>query len=216
MQETLMGEATTTTEGNAASTGAGQDATGQTAPATDPAQTQHATDAQSASGESTAGEAKGTEGKADAAPETYEFKAPEGQEFDSQVIGAFSDVAKELNLSQDAAQKLLDKMAPTLQARQAEQISALKTSWAESATADKEYGGDRLGENLGIAKAALDKFGTPELRTLLNESGMGNHPEVIRFMYRAGKAISEDGVVTGGSAIPAVNDPAKRLFPNQA
>jgi hypothetical protein len=27
------------------------------------------------------------------------------------------------------------------------------------------------------------------------ETGFGNHPEIIRFMYRAGKAISEDSYV---------------------
>jgi hypothetical protein len=48
-----------------------------------------------------------------------------------------------------------------------------------------------------VAKKALDAFGTTELRSLLNESGLGNHPEVIRFMFRAGKAISEDSMVTG-------------------
>jgi hypothetical protein len=32
------------------------------------------------------------------APENYEFKAPEGHEYDSSVINAFSEAAKELNI----------------------------------------------------------------------------------------------------------------------
>jgi hypothetical protein len=69
-----------------------------------------------------------------------------------------------------------------------------------------------------VAKKALDAFGTAELRSLLNESGLGNHPEVIRFMFRAGKAISEDSMVTGnkGEARPAgprsFNDLADALY----
>jgi hypothetical protein len=69
-----------------------------------------------------------------------------------------------------------------------------------------------------VAKKALDAFGTAELRSLLNESGLGNHPEVIRFMFRAGKAISEDSMVTGTkgeakSARPrSFNDLADALY----
>ncbi|WP_334157917.1 hypothetical protein [Oryzomicrobium sp.] len=164
---------------------------------------------QTATGEQTApqpaAESPATEGtKADGeqdapqgAPEKYEFAAPEGREFDPKVIEAYSEVAKELNLTQDAAQKLLDKVAPTLEARQQEQFQAIRTKWGDDAKTDKEFGGDKLTESLGVARTALDKFGTPELRTLLNESGLGNHPEVIRFMVRAGKAISEDTFVDG-------------------
>lgn len=150
---------------------------------------------------------------ADAAPEKYEFSPPEGFEFDNVVIDEFSTVAKELNLPQDAAQKILDKMTPVMQARQAEHLQAARAEWAESAKADKEFGGEKLAENLGVARKALDAFTTPELRNLLEESGLGNHPEVIRMFYRAGKAISEDRFV-GGGAKDASIDPAKRMFPS--
>jgi hypothetical protein len=62
----------------------------------------------------------------------------------------------------------------------------------------------------------MDAFGTPQLRELLNESRLGNNPEMIRFMYRAGKAISQDKFVAGGPARPdGARDPAKFLYPNQ-
>lgn len=155
------------------------------------------------------------------APEKYEFKAHEGYEFDSSVINAYSEVAKELNLSQDAAQKVLDKMAPALQARQAEQINSIRDEWVSLAKSDKEFGGEKMSENLGVARKALDAFGSPELRTLLNESGLGNHPEVIRLFYRAGKAISEDRFVGGspaagkGAGLKSFSDFASALYSNQ-
>lgn len=131
------------------------------------------------------------------APEKYEFKPQEGNAFDEAVIGKFSEVAKELNLSQDNAQKVLDKMSPVLAARQAEAITALRSEWVTSAKADPEFGGAKLTENMAVAKQALDTFGSPELNKLLNESGLGNHPEIIRAFYRAGKAIAEDTFVAG-------------------
>jgi len=140
--------------------------------------------------------------KPEGAPEKYEFKAPEGKQLDAETVEAFSEVAKELNLTQDAAQKMLTAMSDKLGTRQAAQVEAVRSQWAESSKADKEFGGDKITENLSVAKKALDTFGTAELRTLLNDSGLGNHPEVIRFMFRAGKAISEDryvGPSTGSS-----------------
>jgi hypothetical protein len=207
--ETLMTEpAATTTEGQPASQGAASTTTeGQTPAAGErTTQTQQTTEGQNTEGQ----QADGVK------TEQYEWKAVEGAEVSTDTLADFSEVAKELNLPQDAAQKILDKMAPALARRQAEAIEGVKTQWAESARTDKEFGGDKLGENLAVAKKALDSFGSPELRTLLNESGLGNHPEVIRFMVRAGKAISEDGLVQGTRSVAAQGDPAKRLFPNQA
>lgn len=198
-----QGQAATTTEGNATSDAL--DSVQATADALygDKQQAEGKQDQQaqdSANTDKADGDKDGTQAdnqKAQGAPEKYEFKAPEGREFDAGIIQNFSEVAKDLNLTQEAAQKLLDKMGPVVEQRQIQQIEQIRTQWADASRNDKEFGGEKLSENLAVAKKALDQFGTPELRTLLNESGLGNHPDVIRFMYRAGKAISEDRYVGG-------------------
>ena len=154
------------------------------------------------------------------APEQYEFKPVEGRNLDSETMSTFAEVAKELDLTQDAAQKILDRMAPQMAQRQQAQIEAIRTEWVEASKTDAEFGGDKIAENLAVAKKALDQFGTPELRALLNESGLGNHPEIIRLMYRAGKSISEDTYVgrsagIGGKPLPkSFADAASALYPN--
>lgn len=214
MTETLMQDnAANTTEGNSASQ------TPMTAEATAEAlygdkQQAEGTQDQQAQDGANDGKADGDkDGKPDgdkpqAAPEKYEFKAPEGREFDTEIINTFSDVAKELNLPQDAAQKMLDKVAPIIEQRQVQQIEAVRKEWAQTSIVDKEFGGEKLNENLSVAKKALDQFGTPQLRELLEKSGLGNHPEMIRLMYRAGKAISEDRYV-GPSQGAGAKAPAK-------
>lgn len=208
MSETLMTEAAAnTSEGQAMSQDAAAEVASTTTATESVATEQHASEGQ--------GEAQTA--KVDGAPEAYaEFAMPEGIQMDAAAIESFQAVAKDLNLSQDAAQKMIDKMAPAMASRQQELLAQARTDWASAATADKEYGGEKLSENLAVAKKAMDTFGTPELRQLLNESGLGNHPEVIRVFYRAGKAISQDGFVAGKSAPGASSDPAKRLFPNQS
>lgn len=218
--ETMMTEqATTTTEGQAASTAASsQPAEGQQPGAGEQGQQQQqqATEGQPAAGEKP-GEGKTGDDQGNTAPESYDFKMPEGQELDSETLAAFTDVAKDLKLSNEAAQKILDKMAPAMEARMARSVEVAKTTWREQATADQEFGGEKMSENLAVAKKAMDEFATPELRKLLNDTGLGNHPEVIRVFYRAGKAISEDSFINGTRKPAGANDdPAKRLFPNQA
>jgi hypothetical protein len=164
-----------------------------------------------------------TETKADdadkpqGAPEEYaDFSMPEGVELDAEIGGEFKTLAKELNLSQDAAQKFADlgaKQAQKFAQAQADAMAQARQTWAEEARADKEFGGDKFDENLAHAKKAMDTFGSDELRRLLNETGLGNHPEVLRVFVKAGKAISEDRFVPGERA-RSTQTTAQRLYGN--
>lgn len=151
----------------------------------------------------------------------YEFKLPEGVDLKGEALDELKATAKELGLTQEQAQRVADlgaKQAQGFAAQLVEQQKTLTAEWAEQTTNDKDIGGDKLPENLGVAKKALDTFGTPELKTLLNQSGLGNHPEIVRFMVKAGKAISEDGKLVTGSAAQVNREAtpiANRMYPNQ-
>jgi hypothetical protein len=152
------------------------------------------------------------------APEKYELTLPEGQEFDPSFMEAYETAMKDLDLPQEAAQGLIEKIAPALQQHQLASLEAYKAEWTSSSQADKEFGGDKLKENLAVAKTALEKLGTPELQELIDGTGLGNHPEVIRFFYRTGKALSEDTFVgvrkeaKGPTGPLSFNDMADRLY----
>lgn len=152
------------------------------------------------------------------APEQYDFKAPEGQAFDEAVIGKFAETAKSLNLPQDAAQKILDEVAPAIQAKNMQalkdfysDIGGMPDTWQATLAADKEIGGDKLPENLAVAKKALD-LGGPGLVAVLNKTGLGNHPEVVKWAFKIGKSLSEDKIVSGGNGGPTATDAATKLY----
>ena len=149
------------------------------------------------------------ESKPQGAPEKYEFSAPEGTAYNENVVTAFSEAARELDLNQESAQKILEKIAPALHDRQMQQIEETQNGWAQASKSDAEFGGDKLNENLAVAKKAIDKFGTPELSQLLNDSKLGNHPEIIRLMVRVGKLISEDTFVGSTQGAGAKTDKPK-------
>lgn len=155
------------------------------------------------------------EGEAPAAPEYEAFAVPEGVLVDEDVLGEFKGIAQELKLSQEDAQRLADLSAKMV-VKQQEQFRETQTQWVESAKTDTEFGGEKFTENLAIAKTALDAFASDGLRQLLNESGIGNHPEVIRTFVRIGKQISVDGSIVRGMRADGPSDPARRLFPNQS
>ncbi|WP_272568126.1 peptidase [Providencia sp. PROV255] len=135
-----------------------------------------------------------------AAPEKYEFTAGKDQELDKEAVAAFEPIARELGLSNEQAQKIVDVYGSTIMPQIAKQQEAAwqkqVTEWAETVKADKELSSV---ESIGNAQKAMDQFGTPELKQYLNDSGLGNHPELFRIFSRIGKAMSEDGFVSGSS-----------------
>ncbi|MBA8045632.1 peptidase [Citrobacter freundii] len=139
--------------------------------------------------------------KPEGAPEKYEFQAAEGVELDTEALKEFEPVAREMNLTNEQAQKLVDvypKILAGVQQRQVEAWQQTTEQWAADVKADKEIGGDKLTSNLSAAQRALAQFGTPELKEYLEGTGLGNHPELVKAFVKVGKAMSEDKVVTGG------------------
>ena len=150
-------------------------------------------------------------------PEELEFTVPEGMEVNEPLMAEFTELAKELGITQEVGQKLIDLQTASEQKRAEEGTQAwndMQASWVDTAKADKEYGGTEMNANLAIAKKTIDQFGTPELKEMLDFTGAGNHPEIIRLFYRVGKAISDDNLVMGGGTVEApVKDAAAILFP---
>jgi hypothetical protein len=155
------------------------------------------------------------DGEVTGAPEKYELAAPEGFELEPDTTAAFEGVARELNLTNDQANKLLPlgaQLIEKVQAKQAEAHQQQVAKWAEDAKADKEFGGDKFDASLATALKARDRFATPELKTLMDQTGLGNHPEMVRLFHRIGTAISDDTFVQAPSAGGSQKSAASVLF----
>lgn len=154
-----------------------------------------------ADGDKPADKSDDKEQKPEGAPEKYEFKPAEGQELDTSALEQFEPIARDLNLTNEQAQKMVDlygtKIMPMVQQQQAEAWQKTTEQWAADVKADKEIGGDKLTANLSSAQRALDLFGSPELKEYLEGTGLGNHPELVKTFIKIGKAMSEDGMVSG-------------------
>lgn len=133
---------------------------------------------------------------------------PEGVKLDADQAEQFSGVAKELGLTQEQAQKIADLQVKAVQ----KQIDAHRSTvigWRDSVVNDPVLGGDKLTATVATANKAID-LAPPEvrteLRTLLDTTGLGNHPAVVKWAHAIGMLVSEDGMVKA-PAPPAEKKP---------
>ena len=159
----------------------------------------------------------GAEGS-DVVPDTYaDFTMPEGLLIDEAALAEALPMFKELELTQAQAQKVIDVQAKLVQAgseKQVNDFNQLMSDWRTQTENDSEIGGDSFNENIKVAQAAISTYGTPELKQLLEEQGVGNHPEVVRFMVRVGKTLKEDVPGSPGAATSQAQSRVDLLYPN--
>ena len=158
---------------------------------------------------------KGTSGALPDTDWSLDPKTFEGSDIDPAFIDSYASLAKKYGMNQENATSLLKDAAEILNRMDVETVMKQRNAWAEESRNDKEFGGAALDANLAIAKKALDTYGTPEIRQLLETTGLGNNPEMIRFFWRVGKTLTEDGTVTGQAGVAGIrtfDDAAKKLY----
>lgn len=124
--------------------------------------------------------------------EYEEFKMPEGVVVDEEFKAEFKGIAQELKLNQEQAQKLVDLQAKFTEGyatKVNEHFKAQVDTWKQESIAEL---GSNYKQELAVVAKAMNNFGSPELRTLLNETGLGNHKEVVKLFHKMGKLVSED------------------------
>lgn len=123
-------------------------------------------------------------------PASYEITPPEGFVLDPSIEKPFRDFAAKHNLTQDEVKELGD-MQIKLYEKQAETHANQVKEWGEAVKTDKELGGPSSDAKMGKAAAFINEFFEPDVAAILDKSGLGNHPGMVRGFYRAGLAMGE-------------------------
>lgn len=147
-----------------------------------------------------------------APPPKYDpFTLPEGVTLDEKQVGEFTNILAGLELEgkadhaklQEAGQKMVDlyinetkAAAENLSKHYTEVWEKQKADWREATVKDPEIGGNRLQTSIDAALNFIRTHGgtaeqQAEFRSLMDSSGLGNHPAVVRLFARAGQAMSE-------------------------
>lgn len=141
---------------------------------------------------------------------------PEDVLFDESLLADFKQLAHQMNLTEEQVQQLVDFEAKNLQRQDHaahEEKRSIIAKWAEQT---KTAYGANLEREISYALRAADQFGGPDFRALLEETGLGNHPVIIRTLSGIGRAISEDISTGGAPAAPQDKTFAEALYGKKA
>jgi len=144
----------------------------------------------------------------------YELKAPddlpEGVTFDEEMMNGFKAKAHEAGLNQKQIESLNSwYWDHTTQAYNTLNESADDSQTKSVETLKKEWG-ERYDVNLTMAQRAVEKFGDDSFAEYLEQTGLGDNPQMVRFMHAIAKANLEEGDIEGQG-----NDNSRSLDPSQ-
>lgn len=163
------------------------------------------------------GDAEGEGGEGSGVPEgDYELSLPKGVDVDTGLLEAMTPTLKELGLNNEQASKLAGIYAEQLQKDGEARSAALQAqteSWGQELVKDPEMGGDKFDTTVARAAKAVKQFGTPALMQMLDETGLGNHPELVRAFSKIGEKLKEDTAEGGdGPAGGVILDDAEAIY----
>lgn len=141
------------------------------------------------------------------------IEVPEGAELNDDVCETLAGVCHEMGLSQKSFATIINKMSPVLQQAQEQALASFKSENLKAFAADKELGGAKAKQNLGIAAKAFQKYCPPEARELLVKTGLDTHPGIIKMFYQIAQSISDD-VSPRGNGGGGRPDPLAAFFNN--
>lgn len=145
------------------------------------------------------------EGKATAgAPEKYEITLPEGMTMDEALWAEAEPILREMNASNELAQKLVQLQAKSVQGYQAkiqEAWTQQNQQWIAELKADPEFGGANFKKNAAYAQSAVAWIGSKVegFQAAIEGLGIVNNPALARGFSELGKALAEDTVPKSGT-----------------
>lgn len=155
-------------------------------------------------------------------PEQYDYKEvlPEGMELNQEMTTKFNEIASNLDLSQKGASELMSLAIELTQQTQQniaeaykQNLETKKADYAKSLKVDKELGGAKLNDTLKTATLAYNKFASDEIKDILAQTGLDNHPGVVRIFHELGKQMENDNIHSGNPVSEKKNH-AQVMYPD--
>ena len=135
-------------------------------------------------------------------PDEYKFKLPDGVELDAEMLERATTLFKENKFGAETAQQLVDlqlESMATQEKRIVEAQAKQASEWAQTVRDDGELGGANYDKTVAAVRGVMSRFGSPALRELMNATGLGNNPDIVRFFTSIATAPAE-GDSSGGKS----------------
>lgn len=165
-------------------------------------------------------------------PETYaDFAVPEGMTLNKEAVAEALPLFKELGLTQEQAQKLVDvqtKREAALAKSNQGDYASMREGWRKEVLSDTSLsaGGKVKPEVLQTIGRAIDGLGDPKLsgefRQVMDTTGVGDNPAFVRALFKLASQVTEGRpVAAGGPSVHGQKAPgeapksiASAMYPN--
>ena len=151
--------------------------------------------------------------KAKGVPDKYDIKPPEGVALDPAVMDKVMPVFKQLGLTNNQAQKMVDLHTELLREINSKGESNFKAFLESSAKETMDALGANAKAELAFVAKVKNLF-SPATLEILNSSGMGNQKSFIMDLAKIGRMFAEEKNVDTGKSSAGGSDAAEKLFPN--
>lgn len=132
-------------------------------------------------------------------PDGYELKIPDGAEniFAEGDDKAAAEFLHKAGLTPQQAQAVINGYAEWAGEKMSAMSESVQASREQAEKTLKDEWGEKFDTNLQAAARGADAAGVTDY---LEQSGLGNDPQIIKLAELAGRALSEDGSPEGGRA----------------
>lgn len=133
-------------------------------------------------------------------PDNYDFGLGEGVQLTPEDQAAYNELFKSWGLTQEQVTQLSQleqNLGSRLQQEAADVLSTTMQSWEDAAKADPQIGGDKWDETLHYAGIVMDKYADEDIAELLDTTGMGSHPALLRVFSDLGRLMAPDTFKSG-------------------
>ena len=125
-------------------------------------------------------------------PEGYDF----GDDPDNE-LEFYRNATHQLGLTQEQAQNMLELYASVQEEQNEADNQATADFAVDSQIQLKREWGANYDGRLDQAQRAFNQFATPEFISLMDETGLGNHPELVKAFAKIGATMGEDRLIVG-------------------
>ncbi len=132
-----------------------------------------------------------------------ELSLPENSLMSADDLAAFKQTAADIKLPAAGLQQWLVHEENRLQAARQQAAQAKQAQLEAWARQTQDVFGPAWQDEVSKAVRAADAFGGAPLRQLLAETGLGNHPVIVRTFHGVAQRICEDVTPGGASQAPA-------------
>ena len=120
-------------------------------------------------------------------------------DYDPETTADFRQLAHEIGLNNDQASVLFDTYVNAIAGQQEQEQEAFDQFEVENTQALQQEWGGNFDKNVELARRAFMNFATPEAVEIMEQTGLGNHPEILKVFSRVGELLQEDSVLPGSS-----------------